>query len=67
MGKILLSPRILGKQFGAVVLQHADHYATLMGLDKEQVSKDLTSGATGQDYIDIFHKHFGEELILQTE
>jgi len=66
MGKIILSSKILGNQFGHVVLQHADYYATKMGLDKEQVSKDLNSKKlTGGEYVDMFHKYFGDELILK--
>lgn len=67
MGKIILSASILGDNFGVVVLQHAEYYATIMGLDKEQVSKDLNSGATGEYYVDMFHKHFGKELTLRLE
>ena len=65
MGKILLTPAILGEKFGVVVLAHADFYATKLGLDKEKVSKDLHGGLVGQDYADMFHGYFGDELILR--
>ena len=65
MGKIVLSPEILNDNFPVVVLQHAEYFTEKLGLDKEKVAKDLHGNLRGQDYADMFHGHFGEELILR--
>jgi len=65
MGKILLSPKILGEHFGTVVLQHADHFSKLHGLDQEKIAKDLNSGARGDEYVRLFDQYFSDDLILR--
>ena len=64
MGKIVLSPRILGDSFGTVVLEHLDYYTTLRKLNKTQIANDL-KGTKGSEYERIFNKHFNEDLILR--
>ena len=59
MGKIVLSPRILGDSFGTVVLEHLDYYTTLRKLNKTQIANDL-KGTKGSEYERIFNKHFKE-------
>ena len=64
MGKIVLSPRILGDNFGEVVLKHIDYYAEVNKLNKSQIAKDL-KGEKGEEYVRIFNKYFEEDLILR--
>ena len=64
MGKILLSPRILGDNFGKVVLEHINYYAKKNKLNKTQIANDLRD-ATGDEYVRIFNKYFEEDLILR--
>ena len=64
MGKIVLSPRILGDQFGDVCLQHINYFIELKKLNKSEIVKDL-NGAKGSEYVRLFEKHFGDEMILR--
>ena len=65
MGKIILSPAILGKHFGEVVKEHIDYFIALNKLDKTEIIKDLNSGARGDEYVRLFNKYFKDELILR--
>ena len=67
MGKILLSPKILGKHFGTVVLQHAQYFGELKKVNMENLMKDLHGNLRGQEYADMFHGYFRDELILRME
>jgi len=64
MGKIVLSPRILGDSFGSVVLQHIDYYAELNKLNKSEIAKDL-NGARFDEYVKLFNKYFKDDLKLK--
>jgi hypothetical protein len=65
MGKIVLSPRILGDQFGAVTLAHINYFIELNKLNKPEVVKDLNSGAKGLEYVRLFDKYFKDDMILR--
>ena len=65
MGKIILSPVILGEQFGKVVKEHIDYFIKENKLNKSAIVKDLNSGATGNEYIRLFDKHFSDVMILR--
>jgi len=67
MGKIILSSAILGGQFGKVSLKHINYFIEHNKLNKAEVIKDLNSGAKGWEYIQLFKKHFGDEMIMITE
>ena len=64
MGKIVLSPRILGDNFGKVVLEHIDYYAKKNKINKTIIANDL-EGAKGDEYVRIFDKYFKDDLILR--
>ena len=65
MGKIVLSPTILGDRFGEVVLEHIDYFIKLNKLNKSEIVKDLNSGVRGDEYVRLFNKHFKDEMILR--
>ena len=65
MGKIILSAEILGDQFGKVSLEHINYFIEHNKLNKAEVVKDLNSGAKGWQYIELFDKHFGDDMILK--
>ena len=65
MGRIILSPAILGNNFGEVVLRHVNNYIIINGLNKSEVVKDLNSGAKGDEYVRLFNKHFKDDLIIR--
>jgi len=64
MGKIVISPRILGENFGKVAIQHLEYYAKLNKLNQAQIAKEL-NGTKGDEYARIFNKYFEDDLILR--
>lgn len=64
MGKILLSPRILGDNFGKVVLKHIDYFAKINKLNKSIIAHNL-EGTKGDEYVRIFDSYFKDDLILR--
>jgi len=65
MGKIVLSPAILGEHFGKVSLEHINYFIKYNKLNKAEVVKDLNSGAKGWQYVQLFNKYFGDDMIMR--
>ena len=65
MGKIILSPAILGDHFGKVSLEHINYFIKKNNLNKAEVVKDLNSGAKGWEYVQLFNKHFKDDMIMR--
>jgi hypothetical protein len=64
MGKIIISPRILGENFGKVAIQHLEYYASLNKLNQSQIAKDL-NGTSGDEYARILNNYFKGDLVLR--
>ena len=66
MGKILLSPTILGKYFIEVAFKHANVLAEEKGLNKEEVSKDLNEAINSNyELREAFNKYFKDEIKIR--
>jgi len=65
MAKIVLSQKILGMHFGESAIQHALYFIEKKGMDKDEVMKDLTKNMLPHEFVELYRKYFGDELILR--
>jgi hypothetical protein len=65
MGKIILSPKILGNQFIPIVLKHANELATEKKLNKEEISKEISKAVGELEFREAIYKYFGNELKIK--
>lgn len=62
--KIIISEKMLGPNFVNVVLNHVTYLAKKNNLNINEIQKELNKSKSGEDFIDIIHRHFSNEIKL---
>lgn len=61
---IIMSEKMLGNNFIDVVLDHVTYLAKKNNININEIQKELNNSKSGEDFIDIIHRYFSNEIKL---
>jgi len=67
MSKVIIDEILLNQAFSTVVYREAEQMALEMGLNFEEIQKELQEATTLKEVEEILFKHFGNEIQIRVK